>query len=86
MFTKERDIIPFIESYWESLTTMSRRVIQSSNFTTSIHKSLLNNPQIFIYETDEGTGENVFGLKNRNLLHIKPNYEQQQIKDALNCK
>lgn len=29
MFSKDMDIIPFIESHWEGMTTMSRRVTQS---------------------------------------------------------
>jgi len=29
MFSKERDIIPFIDSHWEGMTTMPRRVTQS---------------------------------------------------------
>lgn len=29
IFAKESEIIPFIEQYWEALTTMPRRVTQS---------------------------------------------------------
>lgn len=28
-FDKEQDIIPYIEQYWEAMTTMPRRVTQS---------------------------------------------------------
>lgn len=29
LFSKDNDIIPFIEQYWEAMTTMPRRVTQS---------------------------------------------------------
>jgi Set1/Ash2 histone methyltransferase complex subunit ASH2 len=35
MFSKERDIIPFIDSHWEGMTTMPRRVTQSWHSTVS---------------------------------------------------
>ena len=35
LFHKDRDIIPFIENHWESMTTMSRRVTQSWHSTVS---------------------------------------------------
>lgn len=79
LFSKDKEIIPFIENYWDSLTTLSRRVTQTSTWPASIHKSLLNNPTMFVFDVDEATGENVWGLKNRDLSGIKPNYE---VKDA----
>lgn len=36
LFHKDRDIIPFIECHWESMTTMSRRVTQSWHGTVRI--------------------------------------------------
>jgi Set1/Ash2 histone methyltransferase complex subunit ASH2 len=33
MFSKDMDIIPFIEGHWEGMTTMSRRVTQSWHAT-----------------------------------------------------
>ncbi len=32
-FSKDQDIIPFIDQYWEAMTTMSRRVTQSWHTT-----------------------------------------------------
>lgn len=29
LFSKDKDIIPYIEQYWEAMTTMPRRVTQS---------------------------------------------------------
>jgi hypothetical protein len=37
MFSKERDIIPFIDSHWEGMTTMPRRVTQSWHVTVRCH-------------------------------------------------
>lgn len=34
-FTKDKDIIPFIESHWEGMTTIPRRVTQSWHVTVS---------------------------------------------------
>ena len=44
LFHKDKDIIPFIETHWESMTTMSRRVTQSWHATVS------NRGQIYIPE------------------------------------
>lgn len=35
-FHKDKDIIPFIECHWESMTTMPRRVTQSWHATVSL--------------------------------------------------
>lgn len=32
-FSRDKDIIPFIESHWESMTTTARRVTQSWHST-----------------------------------------------------
>ena len=34
-FDKDKDIIPFIDCHWESMTTMPRRVTQSWHATVS---------------------------------------------------
>lgn len=34
-FSKDRDIIPFIDSHWEGMTTTPRRVTQSWHSTVS---------------------------------------------------
>lgn len=35
-FSKDKDIIPFIESHWEGMNTAARRVTQSWHSTVSI--------------------------------------------------
>lgn len=34
-FTKDKDIIPFIESHWEGITTFAKRVKQSMHSSVS---------------------------------------------------
>ncbi|XP_014237244.1 set1/Ash2 histone methyltransferase complex subunit ASH2 isoform X1 [Trichogramma pretiosum] len=71
-FNKEADIIPFIEMYWESLTTKSRRVTQS--WHSSIQKALSGNLEM-LFTIDDNGPEPLYGLKNSDLVKIKPNYE-----------
>lgn len=73
MFSKEKDIIPYIEYHWEALTTTSRRVTQSWHVT--VHKALMKDIHIlFIYEDHPSDGQ-MYGLVNSELMQIKPNYE-----------
>lgn len=75
MFSKERDIIPFIDSHWEGMTTMPRRVTQSWHST--INRALTKDVgTLFICEEDSSDGGHpLFGLLAADLTHIKPNYE-----------
>lgn len=75
MFSKERDIIPFIDSHWEGMTTMPRRVTQSWHVT--IHRALAKDVgTLFICEEGAGDGAHpLFGLLASELTQIKPNYE-----------
>ncbi|PNF32762.1 Set1/Ash2 histone methyltransferase complex subunit ASH2 [Cryptotermes secundus] len=75
MFSKERDIIPFIDSHWEGMTTMPRRVTQSWHST--INRALTKDVgTLFICEEDSSDGgQPLFGLLAADLTHIKPNYE-----------
>ncbi|XP_022910633.1 set1/Ash2 histone methyltransferase complex subunit ASH2 [Onthophagus taurus] len=73
MFSKDKDIIPYIEYHWEALTTTSRRVTQSWHAT--VHKALMKDIHIlFVYEETSLDGQ-MYGLLNTDLTHIKPNYE-----------
>ncbi|KAK7865162.1 hypothetical protein R5R35_002221 [Gryllus longicercus] len=75
LFSKDRDIIPFIDSHWEGMTTMPRRVTQSWHST--IHRALMKDVGT-LFLSEEAAGENtltLYGLLNPELTHIKPNYE-----------
>ncbi|XP_044263008.1 set1/Ash2 histone methyltransferase complex subunit ASH2 isoform X1 [Tribolium madens] len=73
MFSKEKEIIPYIEYHWEALTTTSRRVTQSWHST--VHKALIKDIHVlFIFEESPINGQ-MYGLINTDLTQIKPNYE-----------
>ncbi|XP_014475699.1 PREDICTED: set1/Ash2 histone methyltransferase complex subunit ASH2 [Dinoponera quadriceps] len=73
LFHKDRDIIPFIDCHWESMTTMPRRVTQSWHAT--IHRALLKDVGT-LFTMDENSSEGqVFGLVSPEFTSIKPNYE-----------
>jgi len=72
LFSKDLDIIPFIDSHWESMTTIGRRVTQSWHST--IQRALIKDTgTLFVTEEVEGQGE-MYGLA-VPLLEIKPNYD-----------
>lgn len=73
VFSKDREIIPFIDQHWEGMTTMPRRVTQSWHAT--VHRALVKDIHIlFVYEESPTEGQ-MFGLLNQDLTQIKPNYE-----------
>ncbi|CAH0763569.1 unnamed protein product [Diatraea saccharalis] len=73
LFSKDREIIPYIDQYWEAMTTMPRRVTQS--WYATVQRALIKDIQVlFTYEEDSSLGP-MFGLFNMELTSIKPNYE-----------
>lgn len=73
MFSKDREIIPYIEQYWEAMTTMPRRVTLS--WYSTVQRALIKDIHIlFLYEEDPLNGP-MFGLVCTDLTVIKPNYE-----------
>ncbi|KAH8265089.1 hypothetical protein KR044_003516 [Drosophila immigrans] len=72
-FSKDKEIIPYIEQYWEAMTTMPRRLTQS--WYSTVHRSLVKDVNtLFTYEEHEQHGA-MYGLVNQDLRMIKPNYE-----------
>ncbi|RZC38181.1 set1/Ash2 histone methyltransferase complex subunit ASH2 [Asbolus verrucosus] len=73
MFSKEKEIIPYIEYHWEAITTTSRRVTQSWHST--VHKALIKDIHVlFVFEESPVDGQ-MYGLINTDLTQIRPNYE-----------
>lgn len=73
IFSKEREIIPYMEYHWEAITTTPRRVTQSWHAT--VHKALVKDIHVlFVFEDDPINGQ-MYGLMNTDLTQIKPNYE-----------
>jgi Set1/Ash2 histone methyltransferase complex subunit ASH2 len=75
MFSKDSEIIPFMDNYWESLTTLARK--QSPTWHLQILKSLQAHPQLFTCQ--EENGDLLFGLVNQDLEAIKPTYESTKL-------
>lgn len=73
-FSRDKEIIPFIEAYWESITTSSRKT--TNGWFTTIHKTLQSNPNIFVSQ-DNG-GDLLYSLVEKDLEMIKPKYEKVQ--------
>lgn len=73
IFSKDKEIIPFIEQHWDGMTTIARRLTQS--WHTTVQKALVKDIHVlFIYEESASDGQ-MYGLANQDLTQIKPNYE-----------
>ncbi|XP_063216211.1 set1/Ash2 histone methyltransferase complex subunit ASH2 isoform X2 [Bacillus rossius redtenbacheri] len=70
MFSKDREIIPFIDSHWEGMTTMPRRVTQSWHAT--VHRALAKDVGT-LFACEDGAVLTCGLLA--GLTQIKPNYE-----------
>lgn len=73
LFSKEKELIPYIEYHWEALTTTSRRVTQSWHAT--VHRALIKDIHVLFVFEDHPTDGQMYGLINTDLTHIKPNYD-----------
>lgn len=72
-FTKDKDIIPFIDSHWEGMTTIPRRVTQSWHST--ILRSLIKETNVLFTCEETPEGIQLYSLLAPELTQIKPNYE-----------
>lgn len=69
-FSRDKEIIPYIDQYWEAITTMPRRVTQS--WYATIQRALAKDTHtLFTYEESSENGP-MFGLKTNDLTLIKP--------------
>ncbi|KAK8758927.1 hypothetical protein V5799_003437, partial [Amblyomma americanum] len=55
LFSKEKDIIPFIERNWENMTTVARRVKQT--WHTTVYKTMTKDTDVFVCEEKNESGE-----------------------------
>lgn len=80
-FSRDREVITYIESHWEYMTTMPRRVTQSWHAT--VHKTLLKERGLVFVIQEPGSDANLaltsndcmVGLLSLELINIRPNYE-----------
>ncbi|XP_068130731.1 E3 SUMO-protein ligase ZBED1-like isoform X2 [Hyperolius riggenbachi] len=82
MFSKDKDIIPFIDKYWKSLTTRQRQ--EKEAWPDRIVKIMTKERDVFIVKEYPDPGRRdpeddypKFGLLDQNLSHIGPAYEDQ---------
>jgi Set1/Ash2 histone methyltransferase complex subunit ASH2 len=68
-----KEVIQFIESYWESITTLPRK--QTNTWHSTILKTLQTHQSQFTTQ-DNGAGEYHYGLVDSELTNIKPLYEK----------
>lgn len=74
MFSKDKEIIPYMEHYWEAMTTLPRRLTQS--WYATVQRTFVKEIQIaFNYEETAENGQ-MYGLMVTDLTAIKPNYEE----------
>ncbi|XP_075217314.1 set1/Ash2 histone methyltransferase complex subunit ash2 isoform X2 [Lycorma delicatula] len=72
-FSKDKHIIPFIESHWEGMTTIPRRVTQSWHAT--VLRTLIKETNVLFTCDDSGPEGPMYSLTAPDLTQIKPNYE-----------
>ena len=72
MFSKDKEIIPYVDKHWEALTTTQRRV--KNTWHTTVSKTLLKTIDVFTIDETDGS-DLKYGLVNGNLIKIGPNYE-----------
>ncbi|KAG8190783.1 hypothetical protein JTE90_005819 [Oedothorax gibbosus] len=73
MFSKDKEVIPYIVENWESLTTMPRKIKQTWHNT--VNKVMLKDTDIFICDETGFDGAPTFGLVNQDLTKIGPSYD-----------
>lgn len=66
-FSRERDIIPFIDKYWEALTSAPRRVKVTWHATVT---RTLSREEVFVTKSENG--ENIYTLRDLSLEKIGP--------------
>lgn len=72
-FFSVKEIIQFMDMYWESITTLARK--QTSAWHATIMKTLQTHQSLFLAQ-DNLTGEFNYGLSDVDLTCIKPQYEK----------
>ncbi|KAL1432020.1 hypothetical protein MTO96_013690 [Rhipicephalus appendiculatus] len=78
LFSKDKEIIPFIEKNWENMTTVPRRVKQT--WHTTVYKTMTKDTDVFVCEEKTESGEVTdahpyFGLIVTDIEKIGPSYE-----------
>ncbi|OWF50318.1 set1/Ash2 histone methyltransferase complex subunit ASH2-like isoform X1 [Mizuhopecten yessoensis] len=72
LFSKEKEIIPYIEKQWENLTTMARRI--KTTWHTTVTKTLTKEVELFS-SSEETIADPMYGLVMADLFKVGPGYE-----------
>lgn len=89
MFSKEKQLIPFIHGNWESLTPMQRRTTVTWHQT--IVKAMLKDSDLFVHKdkpdspNEDESDFPLFGLVDKDLSNISPNYDPTKVTINLNA-
>lgn len=68
-FSRDKEIIPYIDQYWDAITAMPRRVTQS--WYSTVQRTLVKDVQtLFTFEETENGP--MFGLLTKDLNSIRP--------------
>lgn len=79
-FSRDKEIIPYIDQYWDAITAMPRRVTQS--WYTTVQRSLTKDVQtLFTFEETENGP--MFGLMTNELTSIRPEVVANGKQDSL---
>lgn len=71
-FSKDKEIIPFIEANWDILSTMPRRV--KNSWHNTVHKMMMKDSETFMCDNRD-PDDVLFALRSRDLYKIAPNYD-----------
>lgn len=70
-FSKDKEIIPFIEANWDSLTTFPRRI--KNSWHNTVFKTMSKDSETFMCDNRD-PDDILFALRSMDLLKIAPNY------------
>ena len=73
VFSKDKEIIPFIEKNWEALTLASRKT--KSTWHATVTKTLGQNPTIFYSHLSVDGTRTMYGMLDTDVCNVCPNYE-----------
>lgn len=71
-FSRDKEIIPFIDANWDILSTMPRRV--KNSWHNTVHKTMLKDNDTFMCDNRD-PDDILFALRSRDLIKIAPNYD-----------
>ncbi|KAF5291901.1 hypothetical protein FQR65_LT11385 [Abscondita terminalis] len=73
VFSKDKEIIPYMENHWEAITASPRRVTKS--WYSTVFKTLVKDINIlFVFKQSTSDGQ-MYGLLCTDLTQIRPNYQ-----------